>query len=365
MRSKQINFLCFLLLLAFSCQDIKKENSIQPFYGVYNGYCIVGNIRGKAQIKLDESGATVMYSVVVPSSIEEEILGTGNEMSATESGQLKNIQLTYLSNGNSEFTGEWINNDKSVGSGNFRLFLSPYNINSIVCSIYSTAVNWEYTGTLEFSDSDFKNLSSVFRPDYANPQKLSSKSPSSTVDIENIKGKLSVKDSILEVKRKCPDFFSIQDQSLFNNQIEIFVNNFYNSLEQSREENEEAYDNHSKFKRDDWKFFLYDGISFSSKRLECLTGKYHFLVSISLENILDIIRYPDKIIVRTNVVYFISEEGEFWNEEELIFIKDSSGPIFVGWFDIKPKLIRNEYVRRDDAVDTDLYYILGNNSHKK
>lgn len=182
------------------------------------------------------------------------------------------------------------------------------------------------------------------------------------IDDEHLKRQLEIEDSNLELERICPDFFALTDDKELSVQVAEYVTGFYKSLEQSKEENEEAYQKGTSFKKDNWKKYLYEGIAYSENRLSKLTGEYHYHYNIKLVDISSIIKYKSKIRVKTKVEYAIYELGEFINEEELLFERKDDKTFFIGWYDIKPILSQNYgYEGSENIEGKELYNWLDSN----
>lgn len=145
-----ISLITPFIILFQSCDNNKTSNLgesdlLENYYGVYDGYCVVGLLQGDSRIKILEDEVRFNYSVSVPHNVEEAVLGTGIKRTAEESGILKNLHLEKVNDGFLEIVGDWVNNDKSVGGGNFRIFLSDKERNVITCQIYNETIasNWQ------------------------------------------------------------------------------------------------------------------------------------------------------------------------------------------------------------------------------
>ena len=343
--------------------DENKSDILKDFYGVYDGYCVVGLLQGKSTIEIQKNSVRINYSVIVPHNVEETVLGTGVQRTATESGVLKNLHFAKDDNGTQEILGDWVNDDKTLGSGKFRIFLSNDERNVITCQIYNQGMSssWQYYTDIKYSDKEFSSILNQLCTDTSIYNKLfinKTSTANSIIDVESLKRQLEKKDSLLEVSRICPDFFAIDEDSVLSLKVSEYVTEFYNSLEQTKLENEEG----TPFKKDNWKKFLYEGISYSENRLSKLTGQYHDHYNMKLADISSINKNKSKIRVKTKVEYAIYELGEFMNEEELVFERKDDRTIFVGWYDIKSTLSQNYGYEGSENIDgNELYNWVGSN----
>jgi hypothetical protein len=347
-------------ILIYGCQNSVDNNLIKNYEGTYYGYCIVGNIKGESIINIKNGKATVKYTVIINHNAEEIILGTGTKQTETESGSIKNIQITKNQNGTKELTGTWENDDKSLGSGSIIISLSDKIKNTVICSIFSSSAGWEYTAKREVLNEEFKPIINELCPDTNLYNTLLLNSNNNTNNYERQKeiDKI-IEDSLANVNIECPNFFIITDKLNLDKEVKKFIQTFYNSLELTEEENREAFINGKAFTKTDWKKYLNNSVNYSKDKLNTLIGQYHDHYQINLLKINSIKIENNKLIVSTLVEYFIHETATFNNSEEIIFTNSQNKTFLKGWYDVEPKLVEKLV---DDEINSDeLYKIIGSN----
>jgi hypothetical protein len=370
MQFKNLFLILSILIFIYGCQNSVDDNLIKNYEGTYYGYCIVGNIKGESIINIKNGKATVKYTVIINHNAEEIILGTGTKQTETESGTIKNIQITKKQNGTKELTGTWENDDKSLGSGSIIISLSDKIKNTVICSIFSSSAGWEYTAKREVLNDEFKPIINELCPDtnLYNTLLLNSnnntnnyerqKEIQDSLDLQKEIDKI-IEDSLANVNIECPNFFIITDKLNLDKEVKKFIQTFYNSLELTDEENREAFINGKAFTKTDWKKYLNNTVNYSKDKLNTLIGQYHDHYQINLLKINSIKIENNNLIVSTLVQYFIHETATFNNIEEIIFTNSQNKTFLKGWYDVEPKLV--EKLVDDEFNSEELYKIIGSN----
>lgn len=148
-------------------------------------------------------------------------------------------------------------------------------------------------------------------------------------------------------------------QKEFEKKIGAYIKSFYQSLELSDKENQNAEENATPFPKKEFKKFLSTCKSYSKKRIKELTGDYHPRYNIELLEISNILILDTIIVVETKVEYGIYELGVFINIEEIQLGFNKEKMEILGWYDINPiKFIKGNF---GDSEPKELYTILGSN----
>lgn len=160
---------------------------------------------------------------------------------------------------------------------------------------------------------------------------------------------------------------TISVSSVEKEKIRAFIKTFYESMELSKNESEQAYISGAEFSKDNNKKLLSKTKSYSKQRVEKLTGNYHPYFNIFLDRIKYIYEKDTVIYCRTVVMYWIYETGTFTNEEEIQLSLENGAYNITNWYDIQPLSFDNGGPERAKVYGTEsfgpseLYIILGNN----
>lgn len=145
-------------------------------------------------------------------------------------------------------------------------------------------------------------------------------------------------------------------------EVKALIISFYQSLELTKLENEEAYlaDEPPFFDLTDFNELIENQAIYSSKRVENLSNEYHYLTNIYLVKILEITNKEGYAEVKTLVDYEISEMGTFQNIE-LIKINFNSCKISE-WKDIElNSMDLAPYEGMESFTEEDFYDWIGSN----
>ena len=241
-----------------------------------------------------------------------------------------------------------------------------------MCSIYNSSGGWEYTGTREVVNDEFKTIINELCPDTNLYNTLLQKSDFNNNNINyerqkeiqdslNLQNEINkiIEDSLANVNIECPNFFLIPDKLNLDKEVRKFVEAFYKSLELTEEENREAFINGNPFTKTDWRKYLNNTVNYSKDKLNTLIGPHHDYHNIKLLKINSVRVENNNLIVSTLVEYFIHETATFNNSEEIIFTNSQNKTILKGWYDLEPKLV--EKLADADINSEELYKIIGSN----
>jgi hypothetical protein len=150
--------------------------------------------------------------------------------------------------------------------------------------------------------------------------------------------------------------------------IELFIEEFYASLELSPELSRKNYlEGNVKFPLDSFNSFITKNSIYSNDRISILTGPYHDRVHIELIQIDSVKKAKGLLEVYTNVMYGIYETGSFENLEKIIVRKTNNKFSVERWEDCKVKKMHMPNAVSyglQNFTERDFYKIVGSMNKK-